>query len=64
MDWAVFDRDGKVLAGPYEEEADGEIRAELTARRQPTESGAWAAPVCDWHPTMARENCPGYPHDS
>ncbi|WP_086859805.1 hypothetical protein [Streptomyces milbemycinicus] len=63
MYWAVFDKGDKRLAGPWDDAADGEIRAEQAARQYPAEVGAWAAPVCGWHPTIARENCPGYPHE-
>jgi hypothetical protein len=63
MDWAVFNKDDRRLAGPYDDAADGEIRATQEARQYPAEVGAWAAPVCDWHPAVPREICPDYPHD-
>ncbi|MBA2951413.1 hypothetical protein [Streptomyces himalayensis] len=59
----MFDKNDKRLAGPYDDAADGEIRAEVEARQFPADVGAWAAPVCDWHPQVARESCSGYPHD-
>lgn len=63
MDWAVFDKDDKRLTEPHDDAADGEIRAELEVRQFPADVGAWAAPVCDWHPDVARDNCPDYPHE-
>lgn len=63
MDWAVFDSDGRKLEGPYEEYADGQIRAERAVSSYPQSEGAWAAPVCDWHPSVPRESCPEYPHE-
>lgn len=66
MDWAVFDSRGRRLEGPYEEFEEGEggqFHAERAARAYPPDVGAWAAPVCDWHPTVPRESCPEYPHD-
>ncbi|MGP3940474.1 hypothetical protein [Streptomyces sp. 6N106] len=63
MDWAVFDKNTKRLEGPYDDAADGEIIAEMAAHRYSPETGAWAGPVCDWHPDVPRESCPGFPHE-